>query len=62
MASPCPICRRPVALGRPQNPDAPFCSPRCRTVDLGRWLDGAYAIAVEEEAPTIPEAPRRSDA
>jgi endogenous inhibitor of DNA gyrase (YacG/DUF329 family) len=25
-------------------PDYPFCSPRCRKIDLGRWLDGRYAI------------------
>lgn len=40
----------------------PFCSARCRDLDLGRWLDGAYAVpAVEvdddedfgaEQAPT----------
>jgi len=42
---PCPSCRRPR--------DAryrPFCSARCRDVDLGRWLDGSYAIpAVEDD-------------
>ena len=28
----------------------PFCSARCRDLDLGRWLDGSYAIpAVERE-------------
>jgi hypothetical protein len=38
-AKPCPICGRPpVAEFRP------FCSKRCRTVDLNRWLGGAYAI------------------
>lgn len=25
----------------------PFCSDRCRTIDLGRWLDGAYQISVK---------------
>ncbi len=35
----CPIC------GAPATPaDRPFCSPRCRDVDLHRWLSGAYAI------------------
>ncbi|WP_458093765.1 DNA gyrase inhibitor YacG [Roseomonas sp. WA12] len=35
----CPVC------GRPADPAArPFCSPRCRSVDLGRWLGGTYAI------------------
>ncbi|UFZ03052.1 DNA gyrase inhibitor YacG [Bradyrhizobium ontarionense] len=39
----CPICRRPAA-------DAvqPFCSPRCRDVDLHRWLSGSYVIPATE--------------
>ena len=35
----CPEC------GRPTDPaHRPFCSARCRQVDLGRWLRGGYAI------------------
>ncbi len=37
----CPICQEPVA------PDAaafPFCSTRCRMVDLGRWMKGDYRV------------------
>ena len=41
----CPTCRRPVALA-PANAHFPFCGDRCRTLDLGRWLDGAYAVPV----------------
>jgi endogenous inhibitor of DNA gyrase (YacG/DUF329 family) len=45
----CPIC------SRPSDPvHRPFCSDRCKQVDLGRWLKGAYAIPgqpVEEEEP-----------
>jgi endogenous inhibitor of DNA gyrase (YacG/DUF329 family) len=29
-------------------PQFPFCSPRCRTIDLGRWLGGQYGIPSEE--------------
>jgi hypothetical protein len=36
----CPICKEPTAL-----PFRPFCSARCRDVDLSRWLKGGYAIA-----------------
>ena len=39
----CPICRRPVA-----EPFRPFCSKRCRDVDLNRWLSGAYVVAGKE--------------
>jgi endogenous inhibitor of DNA gyrase (YacG/DUF329 family) len=33
-------------------PCFPFCSPRCKTIDLGRWLTESYAVnkAVEPEA------------
>lgn len=37
----CPICKKAV-----KNTDAefPFCSDRCRTIDLGKWASGAYVI------------------
>jgi endogenous inhibitor of DNA gyrase (YacG/DUF329 family) len=41
----CPVCRKPLGPGQR------FCSERCQTVDLGRWLSGDYAIAAEEEEP-----------
>ncbi|HYG70016.1 MAG TPA: DNA gyrase inhibitor YacG [Anaeromyxobacteraceae bacterium] len=39
----CPICGKP-APPRPGNPAAPFCSERCRLLDLGKWLGGDYRI------------------
>lgn len=27
------------------DPEFPFCSPHCRTIDLGKWASGAYVIA-----------------
>jgi uncharacterized protein len=41
--SACPICAR-TAQPREVNTAFPFCSARCRQVDLGRWLDEAYRI------------------
>jgi endogenous inhibitor of DNA gyrase (YacG/DUF329 family) len=38
----CPICRKEVAL---DSAEAPFCSERCRTIDLGKWASGEYRIA-----------------
>jgi uncharacterized protein len=38
----CPICRKTVAL---DNPEVPFCSDRCRTIDLGKWASGDYKIS-----------------
>ncbi len=41
-ATQCPICHSPVPAGRDT---FPFCSPRCRTIDLGRWVDGRYRVS-----------------
>lgn len=41
----CPICDKDVAP-RPGNPAFPFCSPRCKTIDLGKWLNEEYRIPV----------------
>jgi endogenous inhibitor of DNA gyrase (YacG/DUF329 family) len=43
----CPICRK-AAPARPLNPSSPFCSERCRQVDLGKWLNEEYAVPAEE--------------
>ncbi len=37
----CPICKKEVHLG---DPDMPFCSERCRLIDLGNWASGKYVI------------------
>jgi endogenous inhibitor of DNA gyrase (YacG/DUF329 family) len=46
MAAPpkCPICKRPLAAGLAA-PDYPFCTPRCKLIDLGSWLGNRYVIA-----------------
>lgn len=38
----CPICKKTV---KGTDPDFPFCSERCRTIDLGKWSSGDYVIA-----------------
>ncbi|HEX4021249.1 MAG TPA: DNA gyrase inhibitor YacG [Acidobacteriaceae bacterium] len=38
----CPICRTIVLS---DDPNVPFCSDRCRTIDLGKWASGAYRIS-----------------
>jgi endogenous inhibitor of DNA gyrase (YacG/DUF329 family) len=41
----CPICERPLdGQGPKEWPEWPFCSKRCKLVDLGRWLGGGYRI------------------
>jgi uncharacterized protein len=41
---PCPICGKP-ALEASQ----PFCSGRCRDVDLNRWLSNSYVIPAKDD-------------
>jgi endogenous inhibitor of DNA gyrase (YacG/DUF329 family) len=41
----CPICQKPAA-----ERFRPFCSGRCKDVDLNRWFTGAYAIPAVESA------------
>jgi endogenous inhibitor of DNA gyrase (YacG/DUF329 family) len=45
-ATPCPICGKPAAQGH-----RPFCSKRCRDIDLGRWLRGVYRVETDEGLP-----------
>jgi len=43
----CPICDRPAAR-QAENPAFPFCSHRCKLVDLGKWLSEEYRVPMEE--------------
>ena len=40
----CPTCNAPVEWG-PQSPNRPFCSERCKLIDLGAWAAEEHAIA-----------------
>jgi endogenous inhibitor of DNA gyrase (YacG/DUF329 family) len=44
----CPICAKQAAP-RTKNPSFPFCSPRCKAVDLGKWLNEEYRVPTSEE-------------
>jgi len=46
----CPECGRPSA-----RETYPFCSPRCKAVDLNRWLSGSYVIPATEDEETPEE-------
>jgi endogenous inhibitor of DNA gyrase (YacG/DUF329 family) len=63
----CPTCKKPVAS---TGSDFPFCSQRCRLIDLGKWASGQYVVpgtmtdtedGVEDSGdnPTILKPPRR---
>jgi len=51
----CPICKREFESD--QSNAKPFCSDRCRTIDLGRWLDESYSLPCvpDPEAVELPE-------
>ncbi|MBX2987639.1 MAG: DNA gyrase inhibitor YacG [Bdellovibrionaceae bacterium] len=43
----CPQCGH-LALFSAENPFRPFCSERCRLIDLGQWAEGTYRIPAED--------------
>ena len=57
---PCPVCKAPVEWG-PAAPFRPFCSERCKLVDLGAWANESYRIPAVD-APDDDGAPPRTDA
>ena len=50
----CPICKKDV---QPGNPEFPFCSERCRILDLGNWASEKYVIS----APAQPQKPEDNE-
>ena len=48
----CPICKKSV---EPTGPFAPFCSDRCRVIDLGNWAMEKYKVAVPMMDESEPE-------
>ena len=52
----CPICQRTMeGRTRAELPWLPFCSERCKTIDLGRWLSGTYRIPAEDQEGALSE-------
>ncbi|MGA2292403.1 DNA gyrase inhibitor YacG [Bradyrhizobium sp.] len=49
-AKPCPICGKPASEA-----SRPFCSERCRDVDLNRWLSNSYAIPARSDEDEDPD-------
>jgi endogenous inhibitor of DNA gyrase (YacG/DUF329 family) len=64
----CPVCKKPVEEPRRERQPPgqtetavrswfPFCSERCKLIDLGRWLGGKYQIPVVERDESDEDAP-----
>lgn len=47
---PCPRCGQPAVFA-PGNKWRPFCSERCKLVDLGQWASERYRMPAEDEKP-----------
>lgn len=52
----CPTCGRATPVSQAKH--LPFCSDRCRLIDLGRWLDEEHAVpaAAEDEDDSTPQS------
>jgi uncharacterized protein len=46
----CPRCGGPSVFSR-ENKWRPFCSERCKMIDLGAWATESYRVAAEEQEP-----------
>jgi endogenous inhibitor of DNA gyrase (YacG/DUF329 family) len=53
----CPTCDKETTFEG--NPTRPFCSERCKLIDLGRWAGGEYRVPSGEKPPA--EAHRPND-
>jgi endogenous inhibitor of DNA gyrase (YacG/DUF329 family) len=54
----CPTCRTIVVAN---SEDFPFCSDRCRRLDLGKWASGDYKISSPVQDPDLLEELARSN-
>ncbi|MBI4842883.1 MAG: DNA gyrase inhibitor YacG [Nitrospirae bacterium] len=48
----CPYCK--MITTWEENPHRPFCSERCRLIDLGKWASGEYVIKGDVKFESIP--------
>ena len=55
----CPICGKEA--DSETHADFPFCSERCRLLDLGNWASEKYVISEPVLDESVPENPSRSD-
>jgi len=52
----CPICSKAAEFS-PANPWRPFCSERCKLIDLGAWASEAYRVPVQETKDPLSAPP-----
>ncbi len=57
----CPICKNTTTWE--ENPWRPFCSERCKLIDLGKWVSEEYKIPIksEEEIEGVAEEEKKEE-
>jgi hypothetical protein len=55
----CPVCGKAAPFDA-SNPFRPFCSERCKLIDLGQWANEAYRVPTAE-GPESPDGTSGSD-
>lgn len=48
----CPVCKKTLEVKEHKSQYFPFCSERCRLIDLGKWLDAKYIITSRPQDKT----------
>jgi endogenous inhibitor of DNA gyrase (YacG/DUF329 family) len=54
----CPICRKVVP---PDGAFIPFCTDRCRIIDLGNWASEKYVISTPADPQALEDVPEQED-
>jgi uncharacterized protein len=54
----CPICGKVVS---PDSEFIPFCSDRCRIIDLGNWASEKYIISTPADPQVLEDVPEQED-
>ncbi|MBP9113813.1 MAG: DNA gyrase inhibitor YacG [Polyangiaceae bacterium] len=54
----CPSCKKSIANDLPTRP---FCSTRCRQVDLGKWLNEEYRVPVHDSNDEVETTDREQE-
>ena len=56
----CPTCEKPVEW-KPENAYRPFCSERCKLIDLGAWADESHRIPDNSAQDFTEHTPQQND-
>ncbi len=53
----CPTCSKTITVSNKEDaPFRPFCTKRCKLIDLGRWLDGTYVVNEPDKPGDLEQA------